>query len=119
MEEYTKTLHEVALQQLSRWFKISPGFSSYTERMISSSNWIWRYSFGVTRSVSLVTFAISFVTFVRFAKASLSLLSEKQTPSKEHVKKSRFPKTMKILKCKHVFCDTSVRSDDMIRVGLF
>jgi hypothetical protein len=26
---------------------------------------------------------------------------------------------MKILKCKHVLYDTSVRSDDMIRVGLF
>ena len=92
MDEYTKTLHEVASQQLSKWFKICPGFSSYTERTISSSNWFWRCSFGGAIFVSFVKFATPLVTFVRFTKPSVSLLSKKHTPL-EHkvcVKNARF-----------------------------
>ena len=86
--------------------------------MISSSNWLAMF-FGVipNRSVSFVAFVNP--SFVTFAKASLSLLSEKHTPSNVYVKKSRFTKTRKTLKWKNVFCDTSVRIDDTNRVVVF
>ena len=69
--------------------------------------------------ISFVKFAARLVTFVRFTKPSVSLLSKKHTPL-EHkvcVKNARFTMARTRLTRKNEFCDTSVWIDDMSRTG--
>ena len=65
--------------------------------------------------ISFVKSAARLVTFVRFTKPSVSLLSKKHTPL-EHkvcVKNARFTMARTRLTRKNEFCDTSVWIDDM------